>query len=69
MNLSIGTYWYQVWLGLDTINNVYMKPTVQSKTMLIVKTQSPGGSKYEFKFSIFSEVETYVFKKAIELFK
>jgi hypothetical protein len=46
-----------------------MKPTVQSKTMLIVKTQSPGGSKYEFKFSIFSEVETYVFKKAIELFK
>lgn len=54
MNLSIGTTSYDVLLGLDTINNVYMKPTVQSKTMLIVKTQSPGGSKYEFKFSIFS---------------
>lgn len=37
--------------------------------MLIVKTQSPGGSKYEFKFSIFTDKELDVFKKAIDVFK
>jgi len=46
-------------LGLDTINNVYIKPVMsggtQTKNIMIVKTQSPRGSKYEFKFSIFTE--------------
>ncbi len=28
-----------------------------SKHILVVKTQSPGGSKYEFKFSIFTDKE------------
>lgn len=36
-------------IGLDTINNAYIKPTAtgsQTKHLLIVKTQSPGGNKY-----------------------
>jgi hypothetical protein len=40
---------YQIKIGLDTINNAYIKPSVagsQAKHLLIIKTQSPGGSKY-----------------------
>ncbi len=60
-------------IGIDTINSIYIKPAANLnsnyKQVLVVKTQSPGGSKYEFKFSIFSDKEIEIFKKAIDVFK
>ncbi len=47
MNLSVGMIFFII--GLDTVNNLYIKTaphSSQSKHTLIVKTQSPGGSKY-----------------------
>ncbi len=50
-----------IMIGIDTINNIYIKPAANInsnyKQILVVKTQSPGGSKYEFKFSIFTDKE------------
>ncbi len=58
MNLSIGNFFINKYnLGIDTIHNVYIKSLpngAMAKFTLVVKTQSPSGSKYEFKFTIFT---------------
>ncbi len=57
-------------IGLDTINHIAIKPiitggSIATKYMLLIKTQSPKGSKYEFKFNLYSDKDVHVFNKAI----
>ena len=59
---------------MDTITHISIKPIILGsngtiKNILLVKTQSPKGNKYEFKFGIHTERELHVFKKVIEVHK
>lgn len=61
-------------IGLDTLNNISIKSVPLSgyselKHILTLKSLSPAGTKYEFKFTGYSDHEERIFKKVEDVFK